>query len=395
MKKLAIILGVFLVGITAQANSFINHTSSIRGYDGNAFIFQEGTIEFSVFPDGQFDFVYLGPQKGNRVIINSPNMNISFNAGYNYDAYVQYDMYGAVIQVEEVPIFYDYYGRIIQAGSVHIQYNDHRLVRIGGLYIHYNGGYYSHYTGYINAYNKRYVYHPWHVHYVRPIYTKVIVYDYPYRMHYHPVRYTYKDHNQYYNNRGRSNYTNGRREFYRPGSQTHLQDGRVVRNNDFDPNRRNTMIADGGRNNQNVRAQNTSSQTPNTTTGRNNGAARSNTETGRNTTSVKTRTNENTIINSNTNGRSNTSTPKPRNTAATPATVKSAPQGNSSVNTQPNTRVQNTKTSAPTNTTVRNTTGNTKKPAVNRSTRSTTVKPAATRSNNNNRATPSTTRGRG
>lgn len=392
MKKLAIILGVLLSGIAAQANSFT--TPSIRGYDGNAFIFREGTVEFSVFPDGQFDFVYLGPQKTNRVVINSPDLSVSFNSGYNYDAYVQYDMYGAIIQVEEVPVYYDYYGRIIQAGNVHIQYNNDRLVRIGGLKIHYRRGYYSHYTGYINAYNRQYYYQPWHVHYVRPMYTRVIVYDYPYRMHYHPVRYKYKEHVTYYNNRGRSNYANGRRDFNRPGSQTHFQDGRVVRNNDFDPNRRNTMITDGGRNNQNVR-----SQTPNATTGRNNSINRSNSETGRNNTSVNTRTNENTVINSKTNGRKNTNTtvaPAPRKNTVAPsnsANVKNPQQSNTRTNSQSNTRVQNTRTPAPANTTVRNTSGNSRNnTAVKNSSRTTTVKNNATRGTSNNRTTQSNTR---
>ena len=132
MKNIALIFSILLMGFSANATSNESENNNRRGYDGNAYIFVEGDVEFSVFPDGQFDFVYVGPQKGSSVTINTPNVNISFNSGYDYDAYVQYDDYGAVIQVESVPIYYDYYGRIIQAGNVDIQYNDRRLVRVGG-----------------------------------------------------------------------------------------------------------------------------------------------------------------------------------------------------------------------------------------------------------------------
>ena len=37
-----------------------------------------------------------------KVQINTPGVNISFNAGHDYEMYVQYDDYGAVIQIEDV-----------------------------------------------------------------------------------------------------------------------------------------------------------------------------------------------------------------------------------------------------------------------------------------------------
>jgi len=202
-------------------------------YDGQSYIFVEQGIEFSVFPDGQFDFVHVGPQSGASFNWYTPGVNISFNAGFDYDMYVQYDDYGAVIQVENVPIYYDYYGRIVQAGNVEIRYNDRRIVQVGGMHIYYNNlGYYSHYTGYISPYYTTYVYRPWHVYYVRPIYASCIVYSYPYRRYYTPVRYDYAYHYRHYN-RGRRSYTNGRRDFYRPGSRVHHRDGRVARNANY------------------------------------------------------------------------------------------------------------------------------------------------------------------
>src|SRR5690606_9154231 len=140
MKKLALLFtAVFLIGTSVSAkttntaidNSYINGYS--KGY-GNSFIFTEGGIEFSVFPDGQFDF--YAPNYGPKanISINTPNISFSFNTGYDYGPYVQYDDYGAIIQIENVPIYYDYYGRITQAGNVKIRYNHYGHVsRVGGL----------------------------------------------------------------------------------------------------------------------------------------------------------------------------------------------------------------------------------------------------------------------
>jgi hypothetical protein len=254
MKKLAtLVLGFLLTGITANAsstNSEVSNNHIYNRYDGNAYIFEEGGVEFSVFTDGQFDFAYMGPYNSGQVQVNvnTPNVNISFNAGHDYEMYVQYDNYGAVTQIENVPIYYDNYGRITRAGNVDIQYNDRRIVRVGGLYVNYNHyGNFVGCTGFINSYNQFYVYRPWHVFYAPPIFSSCIVYDYPYRRYYSPIRYSYAHHRNYYSNRHRVAYHNGRRDFYRPGSRNHYKNGRTLRNKDFNPNRRNTMIAESGR----------------------------------------------------------------------------------------------------------------------------------------------------
>ena len=148
------------------------------GYNGKAYIFIEGGVEFSVFTDGQFDFTYLGKQNNTSVFINTPSVFVSFNAGHDYEAYLQYDDYGAIIQIEDVPVFYDVYGRIIQAGEVEISYINRAISRIGSLQIHYNRyGDYAYCIGYINSYNRFYTYRPWHRYYQRPIYTNCIVWD--------------------------------------------------------------------------------------------------------------------------------------------------------------------------------------------------------------------------
>ncbi|GGH41534.1 hypothetical protein [Mangrovimonas yunxiaonensis] len=192
MKKLiylftAILCSSFAVNATTNLDNNVA-TANYSGY-GNSFIFVEGGIEFSIFPDGQFDF-YM-PQYGPNVnvAINTPGVSISFNSGYDYNGYVQYDAYGAIVQIEHVPVFYDFYGRVNRIGNIYINYNGFGFVsRVGGLYVHYRNRVFSHYTGFINVYNRHYVYRPWHRHYVVPSASHCVVYHKPYRKHYKPQR---------------------------------------------------------------------------------------------------------------------------------------------------------------------------------------------------------------
>ena len=247
-KAVTLSIGIFLISFStliASTNAQENHYNPYYLNYGNSYIFTVKNVEFSVFPDGQFDFTYIGNYNNTNVIISSPNVNVSFNSGYNYEMFVQYDMYGGVIQVENVPIYYDQFGRVSQVGNINIYYNRNRIVRVGGLYVHYNRyGYYTHCTGFINSFNFYYTYKPWHSYYVRPVYAHCIVYDYPYRKNYIPTRYSYTDHHNYYRNRGRNNntYANGRRSFHKPGSRNHYKGGRTEVNRDYNPNRRHTRV---------------------------------------------------------------------------------------------------------------------------------------------------------
>ena len=199
MKKLfAVLTAVVLTGFTSNATTTntiednASATTSVRGY-GNSFIFVEDGIEFSVFPDGQFDFYMNNYGPDVNVSINTPNASISFNSGYDYNAYVQYDEFGAIIQVEHLPIYYDYYGRVRQVGDVCINYNRFGYVsRVGGLYVHYNRyNRFSHCSGYINTFNRFYVYRPWHMLYRIPSFNHCVVFNRPYRQYYRPIRHHY------------------------------------------------------------------------------------------------------------------------------------------------------------------------------------------------------------
>ena len=219
MKKLYLIFAFLTIGISATAAN----SSDYSPYRGDAIIFVERGVEFAVFPDGQFDFFFNPRGNFNRI---PGHINYSFNSGYNYGPFIQYDDYGAVIQIENVPVYYDYYGRLIQAGRVRIGYNSFGMVnRIGNMFLHYN--FYNqltHTSGFINSRNASYVYRPWHDHYVRP-YSYSVVYHEPYRLYYVPNRMKYSHYRRYYDNHYSSN--NFQQRYYTPGDRvTSYQRGR-------------------------------------------------------------------------------------------------------------------------------------------------------------------------
>jgi hypothetical protein len=206
---------LFIVAITCFTISVLNFKMNASNFttvnyaSENAINFVENGITFSIFKNGEFDFYLNSRTKGVTLNYNGPNASISFNAGYNYEAYVQYDQFGAVIQIENTPVYYDQFGRISQVGIININYNHGRLMRVGGLYLHYNFyGNYAYNTGYINHYNRNYIYHAYHNWFIRPYATYSIVRMAPYRHHYKPHRYQYyNDHRYAYKHK---TYHNGR-----------------------------------------------------------------------------------------------------------------------------------------------------------------------------------------
>jgi hypothetical protein len=202
-NKILIFVTLVVVSIATYASTSTTHINRYYNNYGESFTFVERGVTFAVFQNGEFDF-YINPRNDINLEYRNRNINISFNAGYNYDAYVQYDYYGAIIQVEDIPIYYDYYGRVDRIGTININYRNGRLARLGGLRVYYNNyGLYSHFSGYINVYNRNYVFHPYHNFFVRPLFDYRVVSYRPYRNNYRPTRYTYhRNHsrNKYYNN---------------------------------------------------------------------------------------------------------------------------------------------------------------------------------------------------
>lgn len=232
MKNLILLFTAIIFGASSAMAVTVEDKVAVRNaYNyNNSFIFVEDGITFSVYPDGEFDF-YLENGAGVNANVNFRNVNITYNSGYDYNPYVQYDDYGAVIQVENIPIYYDYYGRVTQVGNVDISYNRGRVNRLGGLYVYYNGnGLYSHHTGFINVYNRNYIYRPFHNYFARPAVGLCLVYNRPYRRYYEPVRYTY--YRPYYNNYRKSYAKFGHEHKYKKDhyrkSDVYRNDRRVV-----------------------------------------------------------------------------------------------------------------------------------------------------------------------
>lgn len=223
MRNLTLFIVCLFVGWSVSAenpHSEISETTTYSNLFNDSFIFVEGGVEFAVYPNGEFDFFYNPDfRRGNAVRISTPNVNISYNSGYNYEPFIQYDDYGAVIQIESVPVYYDYYGRIIQAGNIVMNYNSYgMLASVGSLRLHYNNlGRVIQRTGYINSYNRHYVRRPWHSYYRRPSVNVSIVFNQPYRAYYQPHRVSYNQYTTIYNNYYSTQ--KQKRNFYRPSQR--------------------------------------------------------------------------------------------------------------------------------------------------------------------------------
>lgn len=245
MKKLVLLIAATVFGMGTHAATTSEATVINYRY-GNSFIFTENGVTFSVYPDGEFDF-YIDNRVNVGVGARIGNVGITFNSGFNYNPFVQYDDYGAVVQVENVPIFYDYYGRVSQIGGVDVWYRNGRVRRLGGLNVFYNGGVFSHYTGFINIYNRGYVYRPFHRWFARPAVGFCNVWATPYRRWYNPVRYTWYSP---YRNNIRRTYAQVGREYrynrtrraniYRNDNRVAVRENRGRRSADF--NRRNDAM---------------------------------------------------------------------------------------------------------------------------------------------------------
>ena len=195
MRNLCLLFVSVMVFGTVSAHSDSNFYNT-----EHSFVFNEQGIEFAIFKDGQFDFNALRYRQASARFTNTNGLKISFNTGYDYAAYVQYDSYGAVIQIENTPIYYDYYGRIRQAGRVHINYDYRgRVAWIGNMQINYDRYNISRCNGYVNSQHRYYTPSVWHSYYSIPNVQYCVIYKTPYRRHYTPTRHQYK--RPYRNNR--------------------------------------------------------------------------------------------------------------------------------------------------------------------------------------------------
>ena len=223
MKNIFLTTVTFLLAIVGLNAANLNYNRAER-----PFVFNENGIEFAVFSDGQFDFNVLAPTVG--VHIDTRFLDFSFNTGHNYDAFVQYDAYGAPIQIENTPIYYDFYGRVSQIGSVNLFYNRFGYVnQIGNMFVNYNpAGYFIGTRGYINRFNRNVVFQSRFNVYCRPRASRIVLHNTPYRRDFRPVRRDYRTF--------RRNYVAHRpaarvaRNFRRPGAKAVVNNRRNVNN---------------------------------------------------------------------------------------------------------------------------------------------------------------------
>ena len=262
MKRILLMLTALFISSTAVnaattvKNSSDNTSNYVRGY-GNSFIFAEAGIEFSVFPDGQFDFYMSNYGPNANAAVNAPGLSISFNSGYDYNPYLQYDEFGAIIQIQNVPVYYDFYGRVSQVGNIFISYNRYGYVsRVGGLNVYYNNyNRFSYCTGFINPFNRFYVYRPWHTYYRVPAYNNCVIYNRPYRQFYTPVRYSYT--RPYTNNYRRTSAVASRR-----GTSVNRSRNLATRGN-YTSSRRNQVVNSTSTSRRNVSTNSGRSQSSN------------------------------------------------------------------------------------------------------------------------------------
>jgi len=212
MKNIFITTLAVLLAITGMNAAATNYNTNEQ-----PFVFVESGIEFAVFKDGQFDFNVIRPNTAVGVRLNAGFLDFSFNTGHNYDTYLQYDEYGAVVQIENTSIYYDYYGRVKQIGNINLGYNYNGLVGyIGNMHVAYNPyGTILRVNGAINRYNVHYSNRAYCRSYSRPVARRVIVHNTPYRRNFVPVRVSYAKYRKSYKpNRQPVRVT---RNFKRPG----------------------------------------------------------------------------------------------------------------------------------------------------------------------------------
>lgn len=332
MKKITLLFTSLLLflGFTTSCMSISNssnYSAAAQGtYRGSVpFVFIEHGVEFAIYPNGEFDFAYVGIDYRHNPY-NGPRRPFSYNTGYDYDLYLQFDRYGAVIQIESVPVFYDLYGRIRRAGNINIRYMGDWVSQIGDMHIIYErNNVYLASSGYVNIYNRNLKPRPWHSYYTTPHYT--IVYKKPYRENYNPHRYSYTEHQQRYANRGRANYDNGRRTFYDPMTNMTRRNSTIIDNG----RRENTQTTTTNRGNSNSATNNGRRENTQITTNRGNNNSTNSRRESLNTTNNSRNTSikkEETTRRPNTRRETNTSTNRNQNT--TPPATQENNRGRSS-----------------------------------------------------------------
>lgn len=143
MRKLVVLVVLFLGGMTTQANEVTNldhnNTKGIR-YNApqESIKFVQRGVKFIVFPNGQFDFKFLNQQHQQQHGRRGDNAPGTIYTNRRNSRYVSYDYFGNVTKVGRNFIHYNRNGHVNQIGNITLRYRNGRLVRVGNLYLFYN-----------------------------------------------------------------------------------------------------------------------------------------------------------------------------------------------------------------------------------------------------------------
>ncbi|WP_188653371.1 hypothetical protein [Yeosuana aromativorans] len=173
MKTLLLFMTSLLLSITTISASDIKpkkkevHKELTKQYRFvQPIVFVERGIEFSLFPDGSFDFeiqrkLYNNYSNSRRTTVNAVyatrGVQVKYTSNRFREPMVFKDRFGKIIQIESTPIYYDRMGHVTRIGSVDIDYNrGTRLIsKVGGLRVNYNHwGQIVNIKGYVNPLNR-------------------------------------------------------------------------------------------------------------------------------------------------------------------------------------------------------------------------------------------------
>ena len=139
MRKLVVLVVLFLGGMTTQANEVThldhNNTTGIRYNEPQSIHFVQRGVAFTIFPNGAFDFNFINPQLHGRRGHNAPG---AIYTNRRNNRYVSYDYYGNVTKVGRNFIYYNRNGKVNQIGNINLRYRNGRLVRVGNMRLFYN-----------------------------------------------------------------------------------------------------------------------------------------------------------------------------------------------------------------------------------------------------------------
>lgn len=145
MKKLATVVVLFLVGMTAQANVVsnldqIDNRGPRYNYTQNIQFVQKG-ITFIVHANGTFSF--RSPRAintGRRGVSQAPG-HTYYGVNYvnrNNNRLVSYNRNGVITRVGRNLVTYNRYGKVQRIGNVVLRYRNGRLIKAGHMNIYYS-----------------------------------------------------------------------------------------------------------------------------------------------------------------------------------------------------------------------------------------------------------------